>query len=232
MAKTSRCKVKICGITSVHDATLAKKAGADYIGILVDVTSSERSLITTQASRIAKESPIPTVLLLYNRTTKDIQECVNQIQPLALQLLGQETVSQVKELRKVVSCQLWKSVYLPAGDPINVDKSLINDQMQAYSNAGADYLLFDTVDTTQTPHRYGGTGKTCDWKLAAELINDSPIPVFFAGGIRPENVKNAIETMNPYGIDLCSGVEASKGVKDNGKLISLMDQVRKAIYSN
>lgn len=231
MSKTSRCKIKICGITSVHDACLAKNAGADYVGILVDVASSERSLKTTQAIRIANESPIPTVLLLYNRTTRDIQESVNHIQPFALQLLGQETPSQVEELKETVSCQLWKSVYLPAGDPISVDKSLIHHQMEAYSNAGADYLLFDTVDTSQTPHRYGGTGKTCDWELASELINGSPLPVFFAGGIHPENVKNAIETMNPYGIDLCSGVEASKGVKDNGKLISLMDQVRNAKYS-
>lgn len=228
MSKTNRCKVKICGITSVHDATLAKNAGADYVGILVDVVSSERSLKIKQAISIANESPIPTVLLLYNRTTTDFQASVNQIQPFALQLLGQETPSQVEELKKTVSCQLWKSVYLPAGDPISVDKSVIYDQMAAYSNAGADYLLFDTVDTSQTPHRYGGTGKTCDWRLAAELITDSPLPVFFAGGIRPENVKNAIETMNPYGIDLCSGVEASKGVKDNGKLISLMDQVSRA----
>lgn len=232
MSNTSRCKVKICGITSVHDASLAKNAGADYIGILVDVASSERSLKVTPAKRIANESLLPTVLLLYNRTTKDIQESVNQIQPYAIQLLGQESASQVEELRKLVSCQLWKSVYLPAGDPINIDKSMIHNQMKAYSDAGADYLLFDTVDTSQTPPRYGGTGKTCDWELASELINGSPIPVFFAGGIRPENVMNAIETMNPYGIDLCSGVEASKGVKDNGKLISLMDQVRKAKYVN
>ncbi|RKU28824.1 phosphoribosylanthranilate isomerase [Candidatus Poribacteria bacterium] len=228
MSKTGRCKVKICGITSVHDATLAKNAGADYVGILVDVVSSERSLEMTQAIRIVNESPIPTVLLLYNRTTEDIQESVNQIQPFALQLLGQETPSQVEELNKTLSCELWKSVYLPAGDPINVDKALIHDQMEAYSNAGATYLLFDTVDTSQTPHRYGGTGKTCDWGLASEFISVSPLPVFFAGGIRPDNVKNAIETMNPYGIDLCSGVEASKGVKDNGKLISLMNQVSRA----
>ena len=221
----NRCKVKICGITSVHDSVLAKDAGADYVGILVDVASSERSLQETMAIGIADECPIPTVLLLYNRTSSDIQDTVDKIRPKALQLLGQETPSQVEELKKLLPCQLWKSVYLPAGNPESVDKSLIHEQMQDYTNAGADYLLFDTVDTSQTPYRYGGTGKTCDWGLASELI---PLPVFFAGGIRPDNVKNAIETMNPYGIDLCSGVEASKGVKDNQKLISLMDQIKKA----
>ncbi len=225
MSKESKCKVKICGTTSIHDACLAADAGADYSGILVDVVSSERSLTTAQAVEIANDSPIPSVLLLYNRTTSDIQEAVSQIQPFAVQLLGQETPQQVEELKRVVTCQLWKSVYLPAGSPENVDKSAVREQMQAYSEAGADYLLFDSVDISVDPPRFGGTGKTCDWQVAAELIAESPLPVFFAGGIRPENVKDAIEMMTPYGIDLCSGVEATKGVKDQQKLEQLMEQV-------
>ena len=60
------------------------------------------------------------------------------------------------------------------------------------------------------------------------LLRESPLPVFFAGGIRPENVKAAIETMRPHGIDLCSGVEASKGVKDPLKLERLMEQIDQA----
>ena len=226
MPKETMCKVKICGITSIHDARLAADAGADYIGVLVDVAASERTMKTTQAVEIASGSPIPTVLLLYNRTTSDIREIVSKIQPYAVQLLGQETPEQVEELKRDASCQFWKSVYLPAGSPENVDKSSMHDQMNAYQNAGADYLLFDTVDMSVDPPRYGGTGKRYDWGLAAELISDSPLPVFLAGGIRPENVKAAIENVNPDGIDLCSGVEASKGVKDKQKLEQLMEQVR------
>ena len=226
MPKESRCKVKICGTTSIQDACLAADARADYSGVLVDVASSERSLTTTQALEIASASPIPTVLLLYNRTTSDIQEAVSRIQPFAVQLLGQETSQQVEELKRVVTCQLWKSVYLPAGSPENVDMSAVRAQMQAYLDAGANFLLFDSVDISVNPPRYGGTGKTCDWHVAAELIDESPLPVFFAGGIRPENVKAAIETIAPYGIDLCSGVEASKGVKDKKKLERLMEQVK------
>ncbi len=223
-----RCKVKICGTTSIHDACLAADAGADYSGVLVDVASSERSLSTTQAVQIASASPIPTVLLLYNRTTSDIHEAVSEIRPFAVQLLGQETPQQVEELKRLVACQLWKSVYLPAGNPENVDIPEVREQMQAYTDAGSDFLLFDSVDISVDPPRYGGTGKTCDWNIAAELIAESPLPVFFAGGIRPENVKSAIETIAPYGIDLCSGVEASKGVKDKQKLAQLMDQVEKS----
>ncbi len=228
MSKESHCSVKICGITSIHDARLAADAGADYVGVLVDVAVSERTRSTAQASEIASGSPIPTVLLLYNRTTSDIQENVSQIQPFALQLLGQEPPQQVEELKDTVPCQLWKSVYLPAGTPENVDMPTVQAEMQAYRDAGADFLLFDSVDMSLEKPRYGGTGKTCDWNVAAELIMESPLPVFFAGGIRPENVKAAIETIRPHGIDLCSGVEASKGIKDPNKLERLMEQVKQA----
>jgi phosphoribosylanthranilate isomerase len=228
MPKESRCSVKICGITSIHDARLAADAGADYVGVLVDVAVSERTRSAAQASEIANGSPIPTVLLLYNRTTSDIQEIVSQVRPFAVQLLGQEQPQQVEELKDTVSCQLWKSVYLPAGSPENVDMPTVQVEMQAYRDAGADFLLFDSVDMSLEKPRYGGTGKTCDWNVAAELITDSPLPVFFAGGIRPENVKAAIETIRPHGIDLCSGVEASKGIKDPNKLEQLMEQVKQA----
>ena len=224
----SHCNVKICGITSVHDAQLAADTGADYVGVLVDVAVSERTRSATQASEIANASPIPPVILLYNRTTSDIQEIVSQVQPFAVQLLGQEPPEQVEELKRAVTCQLWKSIYLPAGKPENVDMPVVRAEMKAYQDAGADFLLFDSVDMSLEKPRYGGTGKTCDWNIAAELISESPLPVFFAGGIRPENVKAAIETIRPHGIDLCSGVEASKGIKDPRKLVQLMKQVQQA----
>ena len=228
MSKESHCSVKICGITSIHDAQLAADAGTDYIGVLVDVAVSERTRSATQAVEIASASPIPTVLLLYNRTTSDIKEVVSQTHPYAVQLLGQEPPQQVEELKRSVTCQLWKSVYLPAGNPEGVDMPAVRTEMKAYRDAGADFLLFDSVDMSLEKPRYGGTGKTCDWNVAAELITDSPLPVFFAGGIRPENVKAAIETIRPQGIDLCSGVEASKGIKDPSKLKRLMEQIEQA----
>ena len=228
MSEKFRCSVKICGITSIHDAQLAADAGADYIGVLVDVAVSERTRSATQAAEIASASPIPAVILLYNRSTSDIQEIVSKTHPFAVQLLGQESPQQVKELKRTVPCQLWKSVYLPAGRPENVDMPAVRTEMKAHRDAGADFLLFDSVDMSLEKPRYGGTGKTCDWNVAAELITDSPLPVFFAGGIRPENVKAAIETIRPHGIDLCSGVEASKGIKDPSKLEQLMEQIEQA----
>ena len=159
MSKESRCSVKICGITSIHDARLAADAGADYIGVLVDVAVSERTRSAAQAVEIANGSPIPTVILLYNRSTSDIQEIVSQVQPFAVQLLGQESPQQVEELTRTRTCQFWKSVYLPAGSPENVDKSAVEAEMQAYRDAGADFLLFDSVDMSLEKPRYGGHRK-------------------------------------------------------------------------
>ena len=231
MSNESQCRVKICGITSIHDAQLAADAGADYIGVLVDVAVSERTRSSTQAAEIASGSPIPTVILLYNRSTADIQEIVSHVQPFAVQLLGQEPPQQVEALTRTGTCEFWKSVYLPAGSPENVDIPAVQAEMQAYRDAGADFLLFDSVDMSLEKPRYGGTGKTCDWHVAAELISESPLPVFFAGGIRPENVKAAIETIRPHGIDLCSGVEASKGIKDPHKLEQLMKQIKSSRHA-
>ncbi len=228
MPKHNRCKVKICGTTSIHDARLAAQAKADYSGVLLDVAVSERSRNTEQAVEIANGSPIPTVLLLFNRGIEHIQASVQRIRPSALQLLGHELPEQVEELKRTVTCHIWKSIYLPAGSPKNVDIPAVRRDMRTYHDAGTDFFLFDSVDMSLDKPRYGGTGKTCDWNVAAELIETSPLPVFFAGGIRPENVKTAIETIQPYGIDLCSGVEAKKGIKDKRKLEQLMEQVGKA----
>ena len=95
--------------------------------------------------------------------------------------------------------------------------------MKAHINAGADALLFDTAEVTDGKARFGGTGKQSDWNLSAKLLQACNVPAFLSGGIRPENVQRAIETVRPYGVDLCSGVEVSKGVRDQGKLERLME---------
>ena len=89
-------------------------------------------------------------------------------------------------------------------------------------NAGADTLLVDSVDTSEGFTRMGGTGKVADWNAVAELIEKVSVPVFLAGGIGPENVESALIKVQPYGVDLCSGVEASKGIKDSEKVRSLI----------
>jgi phosphoribosylanthranilate isomerase len=105
------------------------------------------------------------------------------------------------------------------------ERVCVNDikiQMDSFVSAGADALLLDTVDVSGDKLRFGGTGKTSDWNIARELVKEFKTPVFLAGGINPDNVREAIQTVRPYGIDLCSGVESVKGKRDREKVNRLM----------
>ena len=223
---SNRCKVKICGTTSVTDARMAADAGADYSGVVVEVPFSERSVPINAAAEIARQTPILTVTLVFDRPTDWVKAAAAEIQPFAIQLLGHEPPTQVAALKESLSCEVWKSLFLPTENDPAADVKVISTQIEAYINAGADALLLDTADFSDGHARFGGTGKRSDWHLSAQLIQACKVPAFLSGGIRPENVGAAIETVRPFGIDLCSGVEASKGVRDQQKLDRLMENAR------
>ena len=222
----NRCKVKICGTTSVADARMAADAGADYSGVVVEVPFSERSVSINSAAEIARQTPISTVILVFDRPTAWVREAAAQIKPFAIQLLGHEPPTQVAELKESLSCEVWKSLFLPTEHDPAADTTTILAQMEDHINADADALLFDTAEFSNGKARFGGTGKQSDWNLSAQLIQACKVPAFLSGGIRPENVRTAIETVRPYGVDLCSGVEASKGIRDQQKLERLMENAR------
>ncbi len=223
---SNRCKVKICGTTSVADARMAADAAADYSGIVVEVAFSERSVSIDSAAEITRQTPIPTVILVFDRPTDWVKRAAAQIKPFAIQLLGHEPPAQVAALKKSVSCEVWKSLFLPTESEPGADEDTISAQIAAHIDAGADALLFDTAELKDGKARFGGTGKQSDWNLSARLIQACRVPAFLSGGIRPENVRTAIETVRPFGVDLCSGVEASKGIRDRWKLEKLMENAQ------
>jgi len=212
--------LKICGVTNVGDVRLVGDSGADYCGILVDVDFSERSLGFNQAKEVAAGSKIPVIILMCDPSIEAAQEIDKQINPYAVQLLCRETPIFVKKLKRRLSCKIWKTLHLPPAP----------DQAspEAYIEAGADALLVDSMDTSEGFMRFGGTGKIADWKSAASMVEKVAIPVFLAGGIDPHNVSKALMEVRPFGIDLCTGVEASKGKKDPEKMDALVNNFRKA----
>ena len=212
--------LKICGNTNVEDVRMVGASGVDYCGILVDVGFSERSLSLRQAAVLASESKISNVILMCDPGIEEVKAVVKEIRPFAVQLLGHETPELVKELKSKVECRIWKTVHLS-----NVPGQA---SPEAYVKAGADALLVDSVDTSEGFERLGGTGKVADWKEAAAMVKAVSIPVFLAGGINPENVEKAVIEVRPYGIDLCSGVEATRGKKDPEKLRELVKNFKSA----
>ncbi len=214
----AKIHLKICGNTNREDVRLVGASGADYCGILVDVGFSERTLTLPQAAELAKESKIPVVILMCDPDPELVTAVAHTINPLAIQLLGHESPEMIKTLKSEVTCRLWKTVHLSA-----VSEEASPDD---YIRAGIDALLIDSVDTSEGFARLGGTGKLADWKAAAKIVKTSSVPVFLAGGINPENVQRAITEVKPFGIDLCSGVESSRGKKDPEKIRRLVANIK------
>ncbi|MDP3879588.1 MAG: phosphoribosylanthranilate isomerase [Dehalococcoidales bacterium] len=219
-------RIKICGITSVADARLAAEAGADYIGVIIEIDFSPRRLSVEQARPICEQSTLPVVTLFFNREAEQIRKAVDILRPHAIQLLGQEPPSLISALKNTVNCQLWKSIHLPPLASGAIDIAVYEETIKAMVDAGIDAIIIDTfVGSAPDARRYGGTGVVSDWEVARRLVETSPVPTFLAGGINPQNVRQAIEQVHPYGIDLCSGVESAPGQKDPEKLRQLISAI-------
>ncbi len=222
-------RVKICGTTNLNDALIAAREGADYFGVVVEVGFSKRSLSVEEAQELFVNPPIPAIALVFNMSEARLHYLIQKLRPYAVQFLSQEAYSLIRCLKKTYpKLQLWQSIHLPsAGGKVSLGE--IKERVEGYIDAGADMLLYDTVANVQGEQKFGGTGMVSDWGIVKELINITghKVPVLLAGGIKPENVEEALSLLEPDGIDLCSGVEAFPGKKDPEKIKILMEKIKR-----
>lgn len=198
-----RTRVKICGITRVEDALAAAANGADAIG-MVFAESSPRCVSVDQArSVIAVLPPFLTVVGLFvNAPTAHIREVLGQIPLDLLQFHGSENPED---------CQQFGRPYIKAVHMVpGVDLAA---EARRYTRASG--LLLDAYD----PQLAGGTGAVFDWARVPPNLGK---PVILAGGLTPENVARAIQAAHPYAVDVSSGVEQSKGIKDAAKIAAFI----------
>jgi len=214
-------KIKICGITSTGDAVLAERCGADYIGLVCEIEYSPRCIRRGVAADITKLSQIPTVLLL-DKPAIEMVKIALHVRPYGLQIIGNLTHDEIATVKRQTACSLWHPIRIPVQAPQNMSVSEISQHMASLKNAGVDVIILDTL----VEGSKGGTGKTCDWNLAAQIVAASPLPVFLAGGITPENAAQGIAHVHPAGIDVSSGVEITPGIKHAEKIELLVNTVR------
>jgi len=218
--------VKICGVTGADDALTAQRHGADFIGVLVEVSVSPRSVSLVQARSIAAAG-VPLVALTYDARLGLNQAIADRIEPHALQLCGTESPEEVAELVAAIGMPVWKSVHLSADEPERAAPEDILRDIEAYRRAGAAAIVLDSM-VGGGAGALGGTGMTHDWATAARVVARSALPVFLAGGLSPANVSDAIRVVRPFGVDASSGVERRPGVKDASRVRSFVDSVRRA----
>ncbi len=200
-------RVKVCGITSYQDAAMALDQGVDALGFNF-YRPSPRYIDPSGARAIIRRLPPFSVWvgLFVNAAIEEAIEAALAAGVQAIQLHGDETPGYC---RKLVRWPLLKAIRI-GGDRIH--ENLSDYPVQAFVLDVKDEALF------------GGTGKSFDWRLAKGIA----YPFVLAGGLRPDNVGEAIRIAAPYGVDVCSGVESSPGKKDAGRLAEFMNEVRNA----
>ena len=203
-------KIKICGITNEADALFCAEAGADFLGFIF-VESSPRHIEPEKAGEIAKRlrevANPPKLVGVFQDASADYIREIHKVVALDLvQLHGIENDDEIRDLG------------MPAIKTLHVGEALPD----THPTPNAAWLLFDTYDE----RRGGGTGRRFDWSLLATYERSKPF--FLSGGLTPDNIVAAISLVRPDAIDVASGVEASPGVKDHGKVARLFERVRRS----
>ena len=201
-----RTRVKICGFTCVEDAVNAAYLGVDAVG-LVFYPPSPRHVEIAQAVEIAKALPAftSTVALFVDADEQQIRRVLDQVAVDFIQFHGDEPAQD---------CRLYQKPYIKAirMHP-GVDVTALADQY--YDASG---LLLDAYH----PSAKGGTGSQFNWNM---IPKDCALPVILAGGLETGNVKQAVSLVRPYALDVSSGVEKNKGIKDANKMAAFLTEV-------
>jgi anthranilate synthase/indole-3-glycerol phosphate synthase/phosphoribosylanthranilate isomerase len=244
---TPRTKVKICGITNADDAVASAKAGANFLGLIF--VPSPRQISVEQAKAIsislgrARHGPHGKPTFSHTDTASWFKSCHDWIEEELKTTEGQLLVgvfsnagyshinSVVKEvgldlvqmhgdeppaLARLISVPVIKAIHIMEDDSV----ATVGSRIQKYVGS-AHVILLDTGVKGKT--QQGGAGITFNWDLAAEL--QKQFPILIAGGLNPTNVAEAVNKIHPWGVDVSSGLEKDKGIKDNSKILKFMASV-------
>ena len=206
-----RTRVKICGITRVEDVQAVVQAGCDAIG-LVFFPPSPRHVSLEQAKTLVRHIPayVQVVGLFVNATTSEIQQILQEVPLDILQLHGDESPEQCQQIGLQTGRRWYKAIQVKSD--LDIPRTI-----QQYHQAGASAMLLDAWH----PELKGGTGHCFDWQHFPQL----DIPLILAGGLKPDNITDAIQTTHPYAVDVSGGVEAAKGIKDQQLIERFMQGV-------
>ncbi len=201
-----RTRVKFCGITQFDDARLAVELGVDALGF-VFYDKSPRCISVGTAADIVRQLPplVCKVGLFVNANPNDVAGVVTEVPLDLVQFHGEESAEQCDRLGR----PYVKAVRMSPG---------LDLLAEAERFASAAALLVDAFD----PVVFGGTGNAFEWGRVPQGV---PKPIILAGGLDASNVARAIEVVRPYAVDVSSGIERDKGIKDHAKMQAFMQEV-------
>ncbi len=236
-----RTRIKICGIRSPQEIELANLYGADAVGFITDVpVESPRKLDSDTAAILISKVPksLKSVLVIMPENSEKALELIEKIRPDIVQIHSMLPLSELEIIKEKTDIPIIKALSIPAQEESSGEKSenvektslakntfLISDLLeqiaQLEETAVVDSLLLDTGKAG----KLGGTGCVHDWTLSLKIAEETRLPLILAGGLKPENVQEAIRIVSPYAVDTASGVE-SCGKKDALKIKKFVEEVR------
>ena len=204
--RDTQVKVKICGMTNLNDVKVAVDGGVDAVGFIF-YKKSPRSVTMQAVRKIVLELPpfVDSVGVFVNETAEQINKIADRCNLDRVQLHGNESPTFCKKIRR------------------RVIKAIRVKDIQSLKKL-SDYPVSSFLLDTFSEDQYGGTGKVFDWNLAYPAKRYGPI--ILAGGLTPNNVRQAIQRIQPYGVDVCSGVESQPGIKDHKKMQTFLKNVK------
>jgi phosphoribosylanthranilate isomerase len=208
-------RVKICGITRKEDLDAAAAAGADAVGFVVGVASSPRNIALEKAEKLIRQVPpfVKSVLVTVPRGIDEF-EMYEKLNPDAIQIHGENLHAAASVRLKIPNIPLIGAVNANLADALNV----VSRAAKIF-----DAVLLDSFANGS----YGGTGIVHDWELSKRVKQViHPKPLILAGGLNPENVAEAVRTVEPYAVDVSSGVELQPGIKDHKKIIEFIKNAK------
>jgi phosphoribosylanthranilate isomerase len=206
-------KVKICGITNEEDATWAVNLGANYIGLNFH-SGSPRKVSPDLAARIAKKVPpfVPTIGVFVEQKADEILKIAEKVGLMGVQLHGDHTPEDCRAISEKMEITIIRAFRLGSEADL--------DAIAPFKSACTHILLDAKVDGQP-----GGTGQTFPWELARRA-KAFGLPIFVAGGLTPENVREAVSETQPFAVDVASGVEKSPKRKDLDKVKKFISEAK------
>ena len=213
-------KVKICCIQSIAEAQMAIDFGAYAIGLVSKMPSGPGVISDEKIREIAKWSKgkIKTVLLIAKQNVNELIEQYRFCETDIIQLVDYQEMETYQILKKEFPLvELMQVIHV-------IDDNSIMEAIDV-SNF-VDIILLDSGNPNLQAKELGGTGRTHNWELSKQIVDKVNVQVFLAGGLNPENVSQAVAQVNPYGVDLCSGLRVEGNLIEK-ELKSFMKNLNK-----
>ena len=213
-------RIKICCIQNIQEAKTAISFGASAIGLVAKMPSGPGPIPDHLIKEIAAAVPPPvaTFLLTSHTSVSDIIKHHRKTNTNTIQIVDYLTDGTYKQLKEVLpSVKIVQVIHV-------INENSIDEAIRV--SQSVDAILLDSGNPNLKIKELGGTGRVHNWKLSRKIREEASCPVFLAGGLNPDNVRNAIEAVEPYAVDVCSGVR-SNGLLDIGKLEKFFTTVLK-----